>query len=139
MKTKKSIIKLFLILLLGNFALMQIATAKPLKINDARWKGGWNHTGATTTLASSGKTITTVLPEADTINSDYTVHVRMFTNLGDPAQVSVRALSHSQMILCNNFTPNSAKPIIQSSCIAKRYTPNDGMRRLTQPTTVKIK
>lgn len=131
--------KLLLLLVLGNFALMQFASAKPLKINDARWKGNYSHpAGGSSSLSSDGKTLTTTLPAANNISSDYTVHYRLFTNMGDPLPVTVRPLSHTQMISCNNSTPQSNQPIFQNSCTAKRYTPNEGMRRLTQPTRVKI-
>ncbi len=131
--------KLLVILFLGNLAFMQIVTAKPVKINDARWKGSYNHpAGGKTTLSSDGRTLTTTLPAVNDINTDYNVHYQLFTNLGDPLPVTVRALSHMQMITCKNSTPQSNQPIIQNTCTAKRYTPNDGMRRLTQPTRVKI-
>ena len=139
---KKSINKtvfLFFVVLLNSLVFMQSATAKPLKINDARWKGNYTHPNyGKTTLSSSGKTLTTTLPKSDDINSDYTVHYRLFTNLGDPLPVTVRPVSHTQMITCNNSTPQSNQPIVQNSCTAKRYTPNDGMKRLNQPTTIKI-
>ena len=85
----------------------------PNKISDARWKAGMNHPGATSNLASSQKTVTTQLPAATSINSDYTMRFRLIMTAGSTLPVTILPTSHQNMIYCS--TP--IKPKSNQECL----------------------
>ncbi|GJL54164.1 MAG: hypothetical protein NPIRA02_12960 [Nitrospirales bacterium] len=107
--------------------------AKPRNVSSVEWQTDWIHPGATTTRSRDRQSLTTTLPNKNSIQDDYLSTFRIILGGGQNTVATITPMSYQNVISCPSLNAN--KGVVQGSCRAKK----DGLKTFPKNTQVTLK